>query len=242
MMDTIFFGISQAVLLILLSYFYILIITRLLPGKWLRPVFPANKHDIGIKKNVFENGRSITYEPRLALRKYMSQYVLYCDGTKKYIKCKIAQDIKKIQYSVTIFDRHNSVIGILDISEKTQGGGYTQTVNLPDETAFVQMNVLNVDGRNIEKSAISYYNSKGIISYSVTTVIYTVFMSVFYCIAIHDLFNKYISDYFYYSDALPNLSIALVLGLCFGAINTGIVLMLNLSGNVKIITPESERK
>ncbi|MBQ8403201.1 MAG: hypothetical protein IJX55_02100 [Clostridia bacterium] len=242
MIDSIFFSISQVVVLILLSYFYVLIITCFLPKKWLRPVFPAHKHDRGIKKNVFENGRSITCEPRLALRKYMSQYVLYCDGAKKYIKCKIASDIKEIKYSITIFDRHNNSIGVLDISEKTQGNGYTQTINLPEETSFVQMTILNVDGNDVEKSTVNYYDSKRIISYAAVTVLYTVFMSVFYSITIHDLFNKFISDYFYYSNTLPNLSIGLLLGICFGVINTGIMLILNLSGNVKIITPESERK
>ncbi len=237
MMDSVFFGISQAVLLVLFSYFYIVTITYLLPEKWLRPVFPANKHDRGIKKNVFENGRSVTYEPRLAFRKYISQYVLYCDGTKKYIKCKISPGIKEIKYSLTVFDRHNKAIGTLDISESTQGA-YTQTVNLPDETSFVQLTVLSIDGNYVGKSAVSYYNAKGLISYAVTTVLYTVFMAFFYTLPINDLLNRVSSDYYYYSDGSPNLATVLVLGIFFGVISTGIMLILNLSGNIKIIMPK----
>ncbi len=234
MTDSFFFGISQAILLMLLTYFYILAITRLLPEKWLRPIFPARKHDRGLTKNVFTGGRSVSYEPRLALRKYMSSYVLYCEGGKKYIKCKIARNIKEIKYSVTIFDRKNNAVGTLDISEKTDGSGYTQTVNLPEECAFVQMTVLSADGKDMEKSVASYYNAKDIVSYAVTTVVCTLIMAVLYNVAIYDLLNQTL----FYTDEAPSFAMAFVFGLCFGVINTGILLFLNLSGNAKITMPK----
>ncbi len=234
MTDSFFFGISQAILLLILSYFYILTITRLLPEKLLRPIFPARKHDRGLAKNVFTGGRSVSYEPRLALRKYMSAYVLYCEGGKKYIKCKIAQNIKEIRYSVTIFNRHNNAVGTLDISEKTNGSGYTQTVNLPDECAFVQMTVVSVDGKDLEKSVASYYNAKNIVAYAVTTVVCTLIIAVLYNMAIYDFLNQTV----FYTDESPSLAMALVFGLCFGVINTGILLFINLSGNAKITMPK----
>ncbi len=234
MTDSFFFGISQAVLLILLTYFYMLAVTRLLPAKWLRPMFPASKHDRGLKKNVFAGGRSVTYKPRLALRKYMSGYVLFCEGGRKYIKCKIGQNIKEIKYSVTIFNRKNDAVGTLDITEKTNGSGYTQTVNLPDETSFVQMSVLGVDGKDMEKSVASYYNARNIAVYAAVTVLCTVIMAVLYNVAIYDLLNQTV----FYTDETPSLAMAFVFGLCFGVINTGILLLLNLSGNAKITMPK----
>jgi hypothetical protein len=240
MTDTIFTGVAQSVLLIVLFYMYILFVAYLLPKKLLSPMFLPNKLDRGIKKYVFSGERSIAYLPRLEFQKYVSQYILYTETEKKYIKCKISDDIRGIKYSLALFDRKNNCIGLLEIEEATIENGYTAAVILPDETSFVQLTVLTVNNAPVIQTSAAVYSVKNIISYASVTVLFTIVSALVFGIAINDFFNMYVIDYYYYS--VFNPAMVVFIGLLFGVIVSIAMALVYLSGNTKFIMPKNENK
>ena len=93
MLDDIFNYISIAIIFFMSFGIYFTVAVRIMPALLLKPMNLGVKHDRGIKKYVFPEGRSIAYEPSLYFRKYVSQYVLYSQNGNKFIKCKICHCI-----------------------------------------------------------------------------------------------------------------------------------------------------
>lgn len=108
----------------------------------------SKSNDRGIKKVPEKNGVSMVFEPALKWRKYIRQYVLSERQGKKRLACKIHEDIAYLSYDVALFNNRNEVFDVLTVREKIKDKGYTQTVDLPDETSYVAVTVNEVDGKD----------------------------------------------------------------------------------------------
>lgn len=121
----------------------------LLPKIYLMNRYAVKKSgDRGIKKVPEKNGVSMVFEPALKWRKYVRQYVLSERQGKKRLMCKIHTDIAYLSYDIALFNNRNEVFDVITIREKIKKRGYTQTVDLPEETSYVAISVNEVDGKD----------------------------------------------------------------------------------------------
>ncbi|MBQ7290323.1 MAG: hypothetical protein IJW76_01195 [Clostridia bacterium] len=240
MTDSIFIGVAQTVLLIVLFYMYILFTAYLFPKKYLSPIFLPNKMDRGIKKYTFSGGRSVAYQPGLEFQKYISQYILYTEAEKKYIKCRISNDIRNIKYSLALFDRKDRFMGFLEVQENTAENGYTSAVLLPEETSYVQLTVCELNSVAVAQTSPVVYSIKNVIIYTAITVLFNMLSALIFGIAINDLFRIFVSDYYYYS--VFNPAMIVFIGLLFGIIVSIAMALVYLNGNARFIMPKKEKK
>ena len=179
MLDDIFNYISIAIIFFMSFGLYFTVAVRIMPALLLKPMNLGVKHDRGIKKYVFPEGRSIAYEPSLYFRKYVSQYVLYSQNGNKFIKCKINTKIHEIVYDITAYDRKDKFLGVYRVSQSISDKGYTPEVNIPDECSYVHLSVISVNGDVVSEKEHSVYSGIAIISYAAITVIATVAEGLF---------------------------------------------------------------
>jgi hypothetical protein len=117
----------------------------ILPRMFLKTRYTVTKSgDRGIKKIWEKNGLSIVYEPVIKWRKYISQYVLAERSGKKQLKCKVDPELSYLSYDVVLFNNRDEVFNVLTVKEKIEGG-YTKTLDLPEETSYVALNVNEAD-------------------------------------------------------------------------------------------------
>ncbi len=123
-----------------------MIASVVLPKAYLKSRYALTKSgDRGIKKIMEKNGQSIVYEPAVKWRKYVEQYILSERYGRKQMICKIDPEIGYLAYDVVLFNNRNEVFDVLEIKEKTDGGGYTKTIDLPEETSYVALSITEVD-------------------------------------------------------------------------------------------------
>lgn len=119
-----------------------------LPRMFLKTRYTMTKSgDRGIKKIWEKNGLSIVYEPVIKWRKYISQYVLAERSGKKQLKCKVDPELSYLSYDVVLFNNRDEVFNVLTVKEKIEGA-YTKTLDLPEETSYVAINVNEADAVN----------------------------------------------------------------------------------------------
>lgn len=138
----------------------------------------SGRGDRGIKKYVFEGGRSVVFEPELKIRKYIKQYALSCLDDDKYIKCRIGDKVKYISFDVLAYDNRDSLIDIIEISERVATAGYTRSVLLPVQTSYVSVILRYADKNYSDSSRVIGYDKKGLLTYAVLTFVTTVIQSV----------------------------------------------------------------
>ena len=132
---------------------FMVLIAFVLPKLFLKNRYNIDEpYDRGLKKYKFaDSGHGIVYEPALAVRKYIKQYVLVEQHGEKKIKCKIDPELKYLNYDIVLFDTQNSVFSILNAKDVIQEKGYTKEVVLPDETSYVSILLNQVDGCTFEQ-------------------------------------------------------------------------------------------
>ena len=160
LVDVVFGYCAAAIILLASIGIYTLLVSRFLPKLLLSPVVGCNIHDRGIRKCIFPAGRGIVYEPKLTARRYINQYVLYSENGAKYIKCKTNKKIQSVKYELVVYDRKNTPIEILQISQTVEDGGYTSAVMLPYETAYVDFQLCAANNVEFKEKNVDIYDGK----------------------------------------------------------------------------------
>lgn len=125
---------------------FLIIATLVLPKLFLHNKCALNGSlDRGIKRTASRHGESCLYEPSPQVRKYIKKYVLTVRDGKKVLVCKLGKNFKFLDYDIVVFDSTNKVRCILNVKELPTGNGYTRVIHLPDEAAYVSLNVNGVD-------------------------------------------------------------------------------------------------
>lgn len=150
MIDNITLYAFQIILFIAAPVFYVTLLALLTP----RLLKPAKQEtvkigDRGIKRYSLPNGRAIVYAPDMKNKKYIKQYLVFCENEEKYIRCKLAGPFLAIRYEVSAFDAEDKLITTVEVENRTVGRLYTHDVMLPAETAYVSLRVCEVNGDSV---------------------------------------------------------------------------------------------
>lgn len=139
-LNIIIFYFSMALILAVGACIYVLVVSKLLPHFFLAPSY--KKHvtaDRGIAKYSFPNGRSVVYEPEMKYRRFIKKYVLFAYNDRKYIKCKLADDVDSLRYEVAVYNNKNKLIKVLDVAENISKKGETKNTDLPANASYASV-------------------------------------------------------------------------------------------------------
>ena len=179
MVDLIFGYCATAAILIAGIFIYAVLVSRILPGIFLSPLKGASLNDRGVRKCVFPGGRSVTYEPKLNIRRYISQYVLFAKDGRKYIRCKINDKVKSLKYELTIYDRKDKITDVLIVTETVGDEGLTADVALPPEASYVHFQLQEVNGVEIKEKDPVVYSGKNVFRFCALVFALTLVMGLF---------------------------------------------------------------
>ena len=179
MMDPVVISISRGVIALLSLILYVFAIASFFPRIIMRPRFSPKKkiRERGLRKMLFDGGKSIVYEPDMSIRKHIKQYTLIDKGGAKFIKCKINEDISLIRYELAVFDLKNRLIDLVCVAETISENGFTRTVALPPETAYVVPSLKCLRYGDVEytsREKIAGYKPLSLVAYIVLTALTTV--------------------------------------------------------------------
>ena len=168
---------AQAIILICVSCIYVFFISTVFPAVFLKPKYNgASEGDRGLKKYLFEGGRSIVYEPSVGVKKYIKQYILTALGTERYIQCKFDPHIYSSRYEVFAFDSDDRMIDGILVEEPSldEKRGISDPIILPMNTAYARVSVRTVNDVKIEREPLLDIPSSNTMLFTLFTVLFTV--------------------------------------------------------------------
>ena len=238
MVDVIFRYCAVAVIFAASIGIYTVLVSRVLPAVLLSPARGALLGDRGVRKCVFEGGRSVTYEPKLGIRKYISQYVLFEKNGEKYIKCKINEKISSLKYELVLYDRKNKATGVLEIAENMSAEGYTSEVMLPCETSYVHLQLVSVNGTAVKEKENELYRGRDIMAFLVFTSVLTFAEGMFMHSVIHEIYNVFFGYAKYVTDV--NVIPAVIAAVVAAVFISVLLLVFNVSAPFKLVWKKSK--
>lgn len=168
MIDNIFKIVLDVILCCISMALYVFLVGSVLP---LMLRFKCRVTDRGLNKYTYPGGRGILYEPHPALSAYVSSYILFVDEGVKYIRCKVADQVDRIGYSVVVFDRRDKIINVVQVTDIIGPAGCTRRVALPKETSYVTLLLDSVNGKKITVGErLTFDKARGIIFACAVTV------------------------------------------------------------------------
>lgn len=90
-------------------------------------------------------GEVLVYVPSAKARKYIKSYRLGKNAAGLYFLGEWNKKAAFVEYELTAYNAENSVIDIIRVKEKFNGGRYTSPVILPDKTDYVTLRLVCVD-------------------------------------------------------------------------------------------------
>ena len=189
-LDIVMSYIAKGILVLVSIYIYVLLVGNIYPMMFmrLRRVFGKNS-DRGIKKYVFPDGRCVVYEPEMKIRSYINQYELFSVNGTKYIKCKIAPEIKELCYYVLVYDNRDKLIDTLKIFESVKKTGFTRSVKLPHNTSYTNIVLYKINSESVSKILPISYPIVNVAAYSLCVIITTVLQAYVAKALLASLFN-----------------------------------------------------
>lgn len=201
--DQILSAVSVVFFVFISIVFYVFCVSSFLPRTMIKLKFiPEEIKDRGLKKFIFDNGRSIVYEPSPEIRKYVHQYTLMEMYGTKFIKCKIAANINSINYDVIVFDCRGKMIDIVGVRENISEPGYTSTVGLPADTSYASIVLRKVDKVYTSKAKVAEYRPLSLCAFSIVTILLSV-AEVYFIKELVDSFFHFFSIGFTYTELSP---------------------------------------
>ena len=176
----------------------------------------------GIKTIREEGGRSIIYDADFSMRKYIPRYIVSERGGKKVLVCKLGKNVRYVDYDVVIFNHLNEIKDVLHFKEAVKEGGCTRAVDLPADTAYINLYLNAADGVEVARKVSGKISSKRWAAFLLACAaveVITVF-AVRACLA--NLFGGIFGEMFLYSSE----SNAIAVAICAGIIALNAVLML----------------
>ena len=202
--------ISSAILLIVFCLTYVFLITKPLSYFLLSPSY--KKHtatDKEIGKYKFPDGRGIVYEPNDEYKAYLEKYVLFTYKNQKYIKCKLSSNVTSLKYEIAVFNPKGRLIRVLELAESIAQKGSTQTVALPDDTAYARVSLRSVNDREAFPT-LRRTSSAKICTFSIIAIAMTIALGIvarMTVTSVFELLNKQVSI-----DLGANLVLSFVIG------------------------------
>ena len=123
--------------------------------------------DRGIKTEQRGDEEIIVYEPDLLMRKHVHQYMLIKRQKGKFLMCKIDEGLAYLEYEVVVYGKNNRILTILNVKDRIKRAGFTEELELPQETAFVSVLVSEVDRKRFVNNLFAPIKSGKVVLYSV---------------------------------------------------------------------------
>ena len=166
-------------LLVLIIIAYAILIAWVLPRLILQIDYPTtHPSDRGLKKYKWnDSDHAIVYEPSLAARKYITQYVLAKKNGKKSIQCKIEQNIAYIDFDIVLFDAQGNSFHAIHSMDILGADGVTAETELPDETAYVSVVVNQVNETVVQKTRATAIQTSKIVGYGILAFLVSIGVS-----------------------------------------------------------------
>ena len=178
-------------LLILASLIYALLIIWALPRLILKSNYPiTHSNDRGIKKYKFSDSEyAIVYEPSVAARKYVTQYILAKKDGKKTFKGKIASNITYIDFDLALFNAQEECFMVINSMNLVETDGFTKEITLPQETAYASVLINQVDTKEMRKTASARVSIPRLCWFGVFALLLSVGMSVCAMLSFSNIFG-----------------------------------------------------
>lgn len=145
-LDIVFICFSMVVLLGVGFALYFVLVAKILPSLLLSYVPKGCTRDRGIKKFLYEGGRSVVYEPQMKFRKYVKKYVLFTYKNKKYIKLRFADGARTAVCELAVYDNRDKMIKVLSFLAERGRNGESSSFILPDDLSYARLSVIAVNG------------------------------------------------------------------------------------------------
>lgn len=231
MIDKIIACVLGAILVVLSIILYVFLTVYLLPKIFIKPSYRSdNICDRGVKKYLFEDGRAIVYEPKQSVREYINQYILSDNSGKRYLQCKLGDSIKKITYRILTFDVYDKSLGALEVAESSIKEQFTQSVRLPYDTAYVSIEIKNVNGKKVSGESDIKYSGFKAGAFAALTMLITVVEAW----VIRKFVFSIFSSFLYYTDqAVVGVIDALVIPAIVGIVLSVLVFLAHYSREFK---------
>lgn len=220
---------------------YVFLVSQVYPKLFLRVSWSKSDiKDRGIKKYAFDGGRAILYEPSISCRKYIKQYILSVNDGKKYLKCLIDERIESIRYEAAVFDANDRFVRLIEVCEPIKSEGDSSAVLLPPETAFVSLNVREINGTTVDTGKMLSLQFYKVMCFGLLTVITSVLQCLY-------LFKQVVIRYSPYSISIEENSIfeivamfeevsrpTILIAMMAGALISWFIVSIHLSESVKV--------
>ena len=157
-MESIINSVCLLLLMIMVSAVYLIVVGRVLPKYIMKIRYTVKEsRDRGLNRYTYPGGRGVVYEPHPSIRKYVSQYLLFTNDGYKYIKCRVDNGVRKLNYSVVMFNNQNKVIDVMDVNERIAEKGESSAVLIHPDTSYAMLMLNSVNGENIKNPQILCY-------------------------------------------------------------------------------------
>ena len=150
---------------------YGLLMAVVLPRAFLKTELVEIKaKDRGIKNIKETVGRSIVYQPSVAIRKYVTQYVVSDRKGKKVLICKTRPNVRYLDYDVVMFNGINKPFKAVNAKELIENG-YTDKLTLDPETAYVTLVINAVNDEQFDEGVIKPISGGKTTLYAITSAL-----------------------------------------------------------------------
>ena len=117
----------------------------ILPKRLLRNRKKLVPRDRALGKTEQDGMNVYLYRPYGDTGKYVKQYIIVEQEGVKYLKCKLAEWVKYIEYKIVLFGKNGKPIGYQSVYDEIFSSGYAKAVKLPKKTCFVNVMATRVD-------------------------------------------------------------------------------------------------
>lgn len=127
-----------------------------LPGLLLRTHYRQIKLNArGMRRCLFNGKRCVVYERGINQRRHISRYLLCQEDGYKVLQCKVSPNVRYLEYDVMLYDRYDNTVDVINVKEDVVSQ-YTRRLQLPDETAYVNVVLRKVNKSVLFKKRLAY--------------------------------------------------------------------------------------
>lgn len=138
------------VLLAVVLVLFIVVHAIVLPRCFFRVSFETSVAGRGLKVINEKGGTSIVYEPDISIKKYIGQYIVSERYGKKRLIMRVADYLRFVSVDVALFDSDNRMFDILTVDDVISHKGYSDIIELPNNTAYVTLHLNAADDKKFE--------------------------------------------------------------------------------------------
>ena len=231
MVESIMTYVSGAIILITSLFAYVYMVACVLPNYLIRPEYNNEKiRDRGIKKYIFDKGRAIVYDPAISVKEYIDQYVLFDDGEKRFLQCKVNEAVYSVNLRILTFDAFDKPLGVFVAKDVTASKNTTGIIELPIETSYVSIEVAEINNKRVNMESAVYFSVIKLGLFCLLTTAATVIEAVF----IKSALLLVADEFFDYSNAVgAGNAYTVFVAILLGIASSILILLLHNSRDIK---------